>query len=317
MGELCPGAVQKPAAVLLPLDLFPCPRPSSLEPIALPHPNFQTTKTCRGRVSGLCPRRRAGAGGRAPAEISWSFESTSEPQPIALPSTTLPRKARAGGGSCVPAPCRSWRPCSCRLFPCPRPSSLEPIALPHPNFQTTKTCRGRVSGLCPRRRAGAGGRAPAEISWSFESTSEPQPIALPSTTLPRKARAGGGAVSRRRAEAGGRAPAARPVSLSPIEPGAHRLASPELPDHEDLSRTGKWAVPPAPCWGRGPAPAEISWSFGPPPSPSPSPCPQPPFLERRARGGSCAPPPARPRAGRINCAAGRNSRPRWWCRFCR
>ena len=29
----------------------------------------------------------------------------------------------------------------------------------------------------------------------------------------------------------------------------------------------------------------------PPPSPSPSPCPQPPFLERRARGGSCAPPP--------------------------
>ena len=102
MGELCPGAVQKPAAVLLPLDLFPCPRPSSLEPIALPHPNFQTTKTCRGRVSGLCPRRRAGAGGRAPAEISWSFESTSEPQPIALPSTTLPRKARAGGGAVLP-----------------------------------------------------------------------------------------------------------------------------------------------------------------------------------------------------------------------
>ena len=28
----------------------------------------------------------------------------------------------------------------------------------------------------------------------------------------------------------------------PIEPGAHRPAPPELPDHEDLSRNGQWAV---------------------------------------------------------------------------
>ena len=94
----------------------------------------------------------------------------------------------------------------------------------------------------------------------FRGPSSPPPSPSPSPCpqppfLERRAR-GGGAVSRRRAEAGGRAPAARPVSLSPpIEPGAHRLASPELPDHEDLSRTGKWAVPPAPCWGRGPCPS--------------------------------------------------------------
>ena len=102
MGELCPGAVQKPAAVLLPLDLFPCPRPSSLEPIALSHPNFQTTKTCRGRVVGCAPGAVLGPGAVPQPEISWSFESTSEPQPIALPSTTLPRKARAGGGAVLP-----------------------------------------------------------------------------------------------------------------------------------------------------------------------------------------------------------------------
>ena len=94
----------------------------------------------------------------------------------------------------------------------------------------------------------------------------------------------------------------------PIEPGAHRPAPPELPDHEDLSRTGsEWAVPRRRAGAGGRAPAEISWSSNPPPSPSPSPCPQPPpsrtsvrasgssaarrSLPRpRAAGGGCAPP---------------------------
>ena len=44
-----------------------------------------------------------------------------------------------------------FQPCPRRstCFLGPRPSSLEPIALPHPNSQTTKTCRGTGSGLCP------------------------------------------------------------------------------------------------------------------------------------------------------------------------
>ena len=107
----------------------------------------------------------------------------------------------------------------------------------------------------------------------------------------------GGAVSRRRAEAGGRAPAARPVSLSPpIEPGAHRLASPELPDHEDLSRTGKWAVPPAPCWGRGPCPSRdfvvLRVHLR---APAHRPALNHPSSKGARGGGSCVPAPCRSR----------------------
>ena len=116
----------------------------------------------------------------------------------------------------------------------------------------------------------------------------------------------------------------------PIEPGAHRPAPPELPDHEDLSRTGsEWAVPRRRAGAGGRAPAEISWSSNPPPSPSPSPCPQPPpsrtsvrasgssaagrSLPRpRAAGGSCAPPrgdlqPVHPSSPRLP-ASGRGLR---------
>ena len=103
MGELCPGAVQKPAAVLLPLDLFPCPRPSSLEPIALSHPNFQTTKTCRGRVVGCAPGAVLGPG----AVPQPRFRGPSSPPPSPSPSPCpqppfLERRAR--GGSCAPPP---------------------------------------------------------------------------------------------------------------------------------------------------------------------------------------------------------------------
>ena len=111
MGELCPGAVLEPAAVPPPLDLFPGPRPSSLEPIALPHPNSQITKTCRGRIVDCAPARRAGAGG-APQRR--------RPGPGA---TTSPSEAAAGAVGSRPWP--SSGPCRRNTRPgetvCPSP----------------------------------------------------------------------------------------------------------------------------------------------------------------------------------------------------
>ena len=94
MGELCPGAVLEPAAVPPPLDLFPWSPP--IEPGAhRPAPPELPDHEDLSRTGSewAVPRRRAGAGGRAPAEISWS---SNEPQPITLPSTTPIPDKRAG-----------------------------------------------------------------------------------------------------------------------------------------------------------------------------------------------------------------------------
>ena len=82
-----------------------------------------------------------------------------------------------------PAPFETLRSAS-RAGPARRPALVPPSrsGSPSPCLTPEHPSTGR-SGLCPvGRRAGAGGRAPAEIPWSLESTSAPQPIALPSTT---------------------------------------------------------------------------------------------------------------------------------------
>ena len=127
------------------------PRPSSLEPIALPHPNSQTTKTCRGTGRWAVPRRRARAGGRAPAEISWSSNPPPSPSRSPCPQPPHPGQAcgllarqrlaghfldRAGGELCSP-PARG-------NLPNPSPSRRRPV------------CRGRDPGRLPRRTPRAG-----------------------------------------------------------------------------------------------------------------------------------------------------------------
>ena len=124
MGELCPGAVLEPAAVPPPLDLFPWSPP--IEPGAHrpAHPNSQTTKTCRGQAVGCAPARRAGAGGRAPAEILWSSNPPPSPRRSPCPRPPHPgqacgllarqrlaghfldRAAAGGGELCPPPPAR-------------------------------------------------------------------------------------------------------------------------------------------------------------------------------------------------------------------
>ena len=213
MGELCPGAVLEPAAVPPPLDLFPWSPP--IEPGAhRPAPPELPDHEDLSRTGSewAVPRRRAGAGGRAPAEISWSSNPPPSPSPSPCPQPppsrtsvrasgssaarrSLPRPRAAGGGLCSPPrDLQPVHPSSPRL-----PASGRGLrtdrrdAAPGAPALSRTPCRrgptksvhrgGQRCRLCPVwRRAGAGGRAPAEIPWSLESTSAPQPIALPSTT---------------------------------------------------------------------------------------------------------------------------------------
>ena len=123
------------------------PRPSSLEPIALPHPNSQTTKTCRGTGSGLCPGavlepaavpqprfRGPRIHPRAPADHPALNHPIPDKRAGFWPVSGWPvTSSTARGGSCAPPP-----------------RDLEPTAVPPPAF------------VVPR------------------STPEPQPIAQPS-----------------------------------------------------------------------------------------------------------------------------------------
>ena len=107
---------------------------------------------------------------------------------------SLPRP-RAAGGSCAPPRVTCSRSIL-RVPGCRRPAgdSGPTVETPRPERRRSverlaaradeeRSLRRTKCRLCPvGRRAGAGGRAPAEIPWSLESTSAPQPIALPSTT---------------------------------------------------------------------------------------------------------------------------------------
>ena len=94
------GVVGAPAAVPPAPDLFPGPRPSSLEPIALPHPNSQPTKDLsRTNAVGCAPGAvlKSSIHPRAPAHRPAlnRGSSTTPGGPASPPPAMRPRPARS------------------------------------------------------------------------------------------------------------------------------------------------------------------------------------------------------------------------------
>ena len=107
------------------------------------------------------PARRAGAGGRASADIFVVLESTPELQPIALPSTTLPRES-VRGGSCAPPPRDQGS----------RPSVPSSRTRPSPATSPSSTSRGEPRRARRRRwrRRASGPRLAAAPTPAGERT---------------------------------------------------------------------------------------------------------------------------------------------------
>ena len=95
------GVVGAPAAVPPAPDLFPGPRPSSLEPIALPHPNSQPTKDLsRTNAVGCAPGAvlKSSIHPRAPAHrpaLNRGSSTTLTGGPASPPPAMRPRPARS------------------------------------------------------------------------------------------------------------------------------------------------------------------------------------------------------------------------------
>ena len=131
------------------------PRPARRRSVERLAARADEERASRRTKCRLCPvGRRAGAGGRAPAEIPWSLESTSAPQPIALPSTT----PSSNGGGELYSPPRDPE-----SIPEPQPTSLpRPPPVNQLRFANSGRRRGpRIlrrpsqwvrSRICRRRR---------------------------------------------------------------------------------------------------------------------------------------------------------------------
>ena len=101
MGSLCPGG-RAGAGGCAPADPAPPSGVCGPSPCLTRCSPDDGEEPVDGQVGCAPGAPRAGAGGRASAEIFVVLESTPELKPIALPSTTLPREERAGGELCSP-----------------------------------------------------------------------------------------------------------------------------------------------------------------------------------------------------------------------